>query len=559
MSNVGANFFRAYLASELTEGGSETEIFLDRITTLTGETITTANFSTFGRGTITLAPTVADSIECASFTGVDATAVSLTGAIRGLSALSDSVVTANKKYHPVGTQVIIAFGVHNLNDLTTYIASLVTGSIGTATDLVGGSTKITEGLGSLPRAMAALVSEQTSPNMTLKVNPFAIAVLDSVISYTGGNTATLTAPVTNPRIDLVVYSTTGSAIAVRAGSEGVSPSEPTPTTGDIVLCSIYHRVGETTLRERDISPNTQGYIKRWYTPVVYRTDIATQTYVGNRIKFGGTGTDGALTLTSGTTTLDLGSAAYFEKNYTSISITGTGKLAFSNPNTNGTIIVIKSQGAVTLTSSTSPCIDASGMGSAAGAAASGTVTATSASTARTSQMFNSIPANVSNAGGAAPISTITNVKALLLAPGCGGGGGGQYTGATDGAGGGGGASIINNGTSGGASGGNTGGTASAAGGRGGGALYIECAGTYTNTSATVSVAGVAGSNSASNGSGAGGGGAGGTLYVLYNTLGSDTGTYTVTGGAGGTNANGQHNGGAGATGYSSIGLNTQFA
>ena len=364
MANVGSNFFKAYLASELTEGGSETEFFLDRITTLTGETITTSLFSTFGRGTITIAPTVADSIECASFTGVDANAVSLTGGVRGLSALSDSVVAANKKYHPVGTQVIIAFGIHNLNDLTTYIANLVTGSIGTATDLVGGSTKLTEGLGVLPRATAALVSEQTTPNMTLKVNPFAIAVLDTIVSYTGGNTSTFTAPVSNPRIDLIVYRTGSSDIAVRTGTEGVSPTEPTPTSGDIVLASVYHRVGETTLRERDISPNTQGYIKRWYRPDVYRTDLATQTYVGTKIKFGGTGADGALAITSGTTTIDLGGAQVFVKNYTSISITGTGALAFTNPHANGTTVILKSQGDVTITSSASAAIDVSSLGSA---------------------------------------------------------------------------------------------------------------------------------------------------------------------------------------------------
>lgn len=289
------------------------------------------------------------------------------------------------------------------------------------------------------------------------------------------------------------------------------------------------------------------------------TPSATNKFVTQAsLKFGGTGSDGALSVTSGTTTIDLGNAALVVKNYTSISVTGTGKVAFSNPNSNGTMIILKSQGNVTLTTSGSPAIDASGMGSAAGAAGSGSTAATTATIARTSSMFNTIPGNVSNSGGIAPLSIITNVKGILMAPGVGGGGGGQYTAATDGAGGGGGASIINSGSAGGAAGGNTAGTASAAGGRGGAALYIECAGTYTNTLATVSVAGLAGSNSASNGSGAGGGGAGGTLYIYYNVLGSDTGTYTITGGAGGTNANGNHNGGAGATGYSSVGLNTDF-
>ena len=45
-------------------------------------------------------------------------------------------------YHPVGTTVIIAFGVHNLLDLVNYVAGQVAGTIGTATNLVTGSTKL---------------------------------------------------------------------------------------------------------------------------------------------------------------------------------------------------------------------------------------------------------------------------------------------------------------------------------------------------------------------------------------------------------------------------------
>lgn len=88
--------------------------------------------------------------------------------------------------------------------------------------------------------------------------------------------------------------------------------------------------------------------------------------------FGGDGSDGALSISSGTTTLDLGGAAVVVKNYTSISITGDGKLAFSNPGDNGTIIILKSQGDVVITSSTVPCIDAAGMGAAGGSGGNNT-------------------------------------------------------------------------------------------------------------------------------------------------------------------------------------------
>lgn len=326
-----ANVFLAYLAQSLSEGGSETEMYLDRITTLTGETITTADFTFFGRGVVTAEPTTADKVEFCSFTGVDATDVKLTGLSRGLSAKGNSVIAANKKYHAVGTKVIISFGVHNIEDIIDYINDVVSGAVGTASDANSGTTKITEDLSSLPRAMSALVSQQATPNMTLKVNPFAIATLDKNVSFAGGNTGTITAPVSNPRIDLVVYSTDSSAVAVRAGSEGISPSEPTPSNGDIVLCSVYHRIGETTILERDTSPNTQGYIKRWYTPNIYTTSVVPT----------GTIQDFAMsTLPSGW--LDCDGSAVSRTTYaalfTAISITwgvGDGSTTFNLPDLRG--------------------------------------------------------------------------------------------------------------------------------------------------------------------------------------------------------------------------------
>ena len=77
-----------------------------------------------------------------------------------------------------------------------------------------------------------------------------------------------------------------------------------------------------------------------------------------KASFGGDGSDGALAISSGTTTLDCANKKVFIKNYSSISITGTtGKLAFSNPHTSGTIIILRSQGNVTLTSTSVPLIE----------------------------------------------------------------------------------------------------------------------------------------------------------------------------------------------------------
>jgi hypothetical protein len=303
--------------------------------------------------------------------------------------------------------------------------------------------------------------------------------------------------------------------------------------------------------------------------------------------FGGDGSDGALAITSGTTTLSAASAATLVKNYTSISITSTGKLAFSNPHTNGTTIILKSQGAVTLTA-TAPIIDASGMGAAgsaggvkatgdgAGESNGGTGNAGLVSAPYKTNGGAGAAGGAGGTGGAAgsfnaiAVAYISN-KYPYVIPGAGGGGGNAEK-------------SIGTGIA-------TGGT----GGRGGGALIIECAGALNFTIASgITVAGAVGSNGATTAgtstdvsAGGGGGGGGGSCAILYNTLTDSSGTIVVTGGGGGTTsavasftgeggagggtvesagtngasgtANGATSGGAGAAGASSVALNTLFA
>ena len=129
-----SNVFVAYLAQKLEAGGSETTIYLDRVTTLTGEAIATGDFADFTRGILTINPDGdGDSSypEYVSFTGVDASAKTLTGVIRGLSSKSNSLVTANKRFHPSRTPVLLSFGSHQIQDIIDYIdAQIATLTIG---------------------------------------------------------------------------------------------------------------------------------------------------------------------------------------------------------------------------------------------------------------------------------------------------------------------------------------------------------------------------------------------------------------------------------------------
>ena len=231
---------------------------------------------------------------------------------------------------------------------------------------------------------------------------------------------------------------------------------------------------------------------------------------------GGTGDDGDLIITSGTTTLAMGNVNMFIKNYKNIRIESGATLAFSQPANNGTVICLKATGNVEV----SGTIDASGMGGQAQYPGFGTFN------------YSNQGANAGS-GGAANFYPLTIIgKAIKVTPGAGGG-----TGAS---------SPYANGGNGGA---------------GGGALIIECKGEY-NCTGTISVAGsngTGGSSGGGNGPGGagGGGGAGGIVTVVYNFIGTNTGTYTITGGNGGaggygnnSNTNPGNGGGGGGNLYS---------
>lgn len=294
--------------------------------------------------------------------------------------------------------------------------------------------------------------------------------------------------------------------------------------------------GATDLVSGDIAAGMVVQLEYDGTNFVMLNPVANAPITSSGIKFGGTGVDGALTVSSGNTNIDLGGAAYFLKNYSSISITGTGSVTFINPNAAGTVIHLKCSGNTTLTSSAAPMLDASGCGAAFGAkgvnsgsATAGTDITTSFAIYSTTTNSGGRPAN--GAGGAASTAISnpnfygTGLRALtlgnerlpiLLIPGAGGGGG----------------SSNNNPSSPGVSG---------DGGNGGGALYIECGGSWNFTTANgISVAGKNGGNftGTTNMGGGGGGGGGGMFLAFYNTLIANSGTVNVSGGTGGTNASG---------------------
>jgi hypothetical protein len=113
-----------------------------------------------------------------------------------------------------------------------------------------------------------LAHQQTTPNMTLKVEK-GIAYLDGMqITFAGGNSPTFTAPTTNPRIDLLVMNSDGT-LSIIQGTEAASPSPPTYPTDKLVICEVFLRVGSTAIYDTDQGAN--AYIRKDAREFLFKT------------------------------------------------------------------------------------------------------------------------------------------------------------------------------------------------------------------------------------------------------------------------------------------------
>lgn len=343
--------FRTTLAQPLREGDTTvTSIKVQSIKTQEGDTISMSDFPFGNVGYLVIDPENPNA-EIIKFTGIDAANNAFTGITRGLpfhlkTGQEETTVPANVKQHSVGAEVIITDNPQWFYRIKRYIDQAVTGGVGNASETTAGIVFTDKPvLTNKPRVKAVEVHEQSTPNMTVRVEPFVFVEKDFVINWAGGDSPTFTAPTTNPRIDLLVYNTNTNQLEIRQGIESPSPTIPLPREGDFVLSAVYLRPGSTKITDKDIT--TDAYI--------YKSTI--ENFIPNFFKFGGDGSDGDLIITSDTTTIDLGGAKIFVKNYRNLEISGTGALRFINPHNDGTLIIFRVRGDCKLTSTANPIID----------------------------------------------------------------------------------------------------------------------------------------------------------------------------------------------------------
>ncbi len=427
---------------------------------------------------------------------------------------------------------------------------------------------IAGGLTSFTASTTVTSGSWTAQTMQLYVEDGTYYINGTRYFFTGRSTPTVTAPSSHPRIDVLTLDSSGT-LAWTTGTEASSPVAPSYPSNKVPVCELYNIVGETALYDNENQQASEGYISNDVRPTlqygipfsavpddilpdatntrslgssgeqwlnIYGENIYNNGSLVAATRFGGTGANGALTATSGATNIDLGSASVAILNYTSVSITGTGYITFSNVAAGGTIIIMKSQGNVTITTSATSAFVLKGMGASGGTAGSGggSTGATNGNPSGGAGLagngtwgLSSHSTSAGNAGNGSVFGPWINALSMTAATGA-------TTSANASAGT---VSGVNSNLQqlqkyyvypGGGGSGNQGGSGGTggAGGAGGGALYIECAGAL-NFTATINANG--GAPTAGTAGVYGGGGGGGAVQIFYNILTANSGTITVAG------------------------------
>jgi len=131
--------------------------------------------------------------------------------------------------------------------------------VGTTITFSSANNSIFAPLSSFTASTTVTGASWTAQAMQLYVEPGVVYVSGTRVIFSGGSTPTVTAPSSNPRIDVLTIDNTG-ALAWTTGTEASSPSAPTYPANKVALCELYNVVGETALYDFENQTSGQGYV-----------------------------------------------------------------------------------------------------------------------------------------------------------------------------------------------------------------------------------------------------------------------------------------------------------
>jgi hypothetical protein len=142
--------------------------------------------------------------------------------------------------------------------------------------------------------------EQNPPVMSVRLDAGQLfdPSVPTLTEVSPQNTVSITAPVSNPRIDRVVIDETTGAVSVITGMESASPTPPALSSGKIPICQVRLNTGATSIINDDLTderPSGIG-IKAASSGAVTSVDS-------------GTGLTGGPITTTGTLNVDVGTTA----------------------------------------------------------------------------------------------------------------------------------------------------------------------------------------------------------------------------------------------------------
>jgi len=132
-----------------------------------------------------------------------------------------------------------------------------------------------------------LAYAQDPADLTLEVSEGVVYFGNQKLEFAGGTSGNFTAPAVNPRIDILSLDSAGN-LNITTGAENVSPVAPTAPTGEILICEVFNRVGQTSVKDEDDSTN--GYIRKDIRNIIsllgnnYKTFLASEdTTIGRTL------------------------------------------------------------------------------------------------------------------------------------------------------------------------------------------------------------------------------------------------------------------------------------